>query len=193
MTNTDHHASPQTFMRRAIELSRQGVKAGDGGPFGAVVVKDGVIVGEGWNQVLSGCDPTAHGEITAIRDAGRRLRTFDLKGCEIYTTGEPCPMCLCAIYWAGIDRVFYGFSIADAAAVGFDDRVFYQQISKPIQDRQVPETQLLRDEAFAVAPRSHSLLNSYYGKIRGKPATLDITKDPLFPLALHPYLKVAAS
>ncbi|AUB80419.1 nucleoside deaminase [Candidatus Thiodictyon syntrophicum] len=151
MTNTDHHASPEAFMRRAIELSRQGVKAGDGGPFGAVVVKDGVIVGEGWNQVLSGCDPTAHGEITAIRDAGRRLRTFDLKGCDIYTTGEPCPMCLCAIYWAGIDRVFYGFSIADAAAVGFDDRVFYQQISKPIQDRQVPETQLLRDEAFAVA------------------------------------------
>ena len=151
MTNTDHHASPETFMRRAIELSRQGVKAGDGGPFGAVVVKDGVIVGEGWNQVLSGCDPTAHGEITAIRDAGRRLRTFDLKGCDIYTTGEPCPMCLCAIYWAGIDRAFYGFSIADAATVGFDDRVFYQQISKPIQDRRVPETQLLRDEAFAVA------------------------------------------
>jgi tRNA(Arg) A34 adenosine deaminase TadA len=141
----------EKFMRRAIELSQKGIKAGDGGPFGAVIVKDGVIIGEGWNHVVSGHDPTAHGEITAIRDAGQRMKTFEFKGCEIYTTGEPCPMCLCAIYWARMDRIFYGFSIEDAATIGFDDRFFYEQIAKPMGARQIPETQLLKDQAFAVA------------------------------------------
>lgn len=138
-------------MRRAITLGRQGVKAGDGGPFGAVIVKDGLIVGEGWNRVVSGKDPTAHGEMTAIRDASQRLGTFDLSGCAIYTTGEPCPMCLGAIYWARIDRIFYGISTDDAASIGFDDRRFFAQMARPSGERLIPATQLCRDQAFALA------------------------------------------
>ena len=126
------------FMLRAIELARMGMTAGAGGPFGAVVVKDGEIVGEGHNRVIATNDPTAHGEVVAIRDACARLGTFSLAGCEIHTTGEPCPMCLGAIHWARIGRIYYGFSISDAATIGFDDREFYRQFALPLDERDVP-------------------------------------------------------
>lgn len=137
----------ERFMRRAIELARQGVKAGDGGPFGTVIVKDGEIVGEGWNRVVATNDPTAHGEVVAIRDATNRSKSFSLEGCELYTSGEPCPMCLGAIYWANIDRVFYGFNVQDAAEVGFDDSFIYEQLGKPLDQRKIPESQVLGAEA----------------------------------------------
>lgn len=137
----------ERFMRRAIELARQGVKAGDGGPFGTVIVKDGGIVGEGWNRVIATNDPTAHGEVVAIRDATSRSKSFSLEGCELYTSGEPCPMCLSAIYWANIDRVFYGFDVQDAAEVGFDDSFIYEQLAKPQGGRKIPESQVLGAEA----------------------------------------------
>lgn len=135
------------FMRRAIELARLGMNSGAGGPFGAVVVKDGEIIGEGHNRVLGTNDPTAHGEIVAIRDACARLGHFSLQGCEIHTTGEPCPMCLGAIHWARIGRIYYGFSITDAAAIGFDDREFYRQFTLPLAEREVPCAELAAEEA----------------------------------------------
>jgi tRNA(Arg) A34 adenosine deaminase TadA len=141
----------EIFMLRAIELARAGMHRGEGGPFGAVVVKDGVIVGEGWNRVLSTQDPTAHGEVTAIRDACTRLRTHSLEGCEIHTTGEPCPMCLGAIHWARIGVIHYGFRIEDAAAIGFDDREFFRQIGLPRDERLIPSRELCRAEAMALA------------------------------------------
>jgi tRNA(Arg) A34 adenosine deaminase TadA len=137
----------ERFMRRAIELAQQGVKAGDGGPFGTVIVKDGEIVGEGWNRVVATNDPTAHGEVVAIRDATNRSESFSLEGCELYTSGEPCPMCLGAIYWARIDRVFYGFNVQDAAEVGFDDSFIYEELAKPLDQRKIPEVQVLGAEA----------------------------------------------
>lgn len=146
------------FMRRAIELARTGMNSGAGGPFGAVVVKDGGIVGEGYNRVLATNDPTAHGEVVAIRDACARLGSFSLEGCEIHTSGEPCPMCLGAILWSRISRIYYGFSIADAATIGFDDREFYRQFSLPPVERSVPSVQLASEEArvllgeYAVLP-----------------------------------------
>jgi guanine deaminase len=138
-------------MQRAIVLGRRGMRAGDGGPFGAVVVHRGAIVGEGWNRVVATGDPTAHGEIVAIRAACRRLATFRLSGCELYTTGEPCPMCLSAIYWAHVDRVFFGFTVADAARIGFDDRVIYRELARPAGRRRIPAVQLLATEARALA------------------------------------------
>lgn len=138
------------FMRRAIELARAGMKAGDGGPFGAVVVRNGQIVGEGANRVLAENDPTAHGEIVAIRDAARRLGTFNLEGCELYTTGEPCPMCLGAIYWARIPTVYFGFSIFEAAAIGFDDAAIFDEFALPPAQRKVACLPLLADEAMAL-------------------------------------------
>jgi guanine deaminase len=138
-------------MRRALVLARRGMKAGDGGPFGAVVVRGGAIVGEGWNRVVATRDPTAHGEIVAIRAAGRRLATFRLEGCDLYTSGEPCPMCLGAAYWARIDRIFFGFTVADAARIGFDDRVIYREVARPAGRRTIPAVQLLAREARAVA------------------------------------------
>jgi tRNA(Arg) A34 adenosine deaminase TadA len=143
-------ARAERFLRRAIELARRGVAARDGGPFGAVVVKGDEVVGEGWNHVVSGFDPTAHGEIYAIRAAGRRLKSFDLSGCDLFTSGEPCPMCLAATYWARIGRVYYGFSIAQAATVGFDDQYFYDELAKPMAARKVTESQVLGAEAFAL-------------------------------------------
>ncbi|WP_200890140.1 nucleoside deaminase [Geoalkalibacter subterraneus] len=143
----------EKFMRRAIALSTQGIEAGDGGPFGAVVVKDGIIVGEGWNRVIATNDPTAHGEIVAIRDACSRLNTFELADCDIYTTGEPCPMCLTAIYWARMRRIFFGFTIEDAERIGFDDNCFYREINKSRQDRSIQSIQLLKDESMQVARR----------------------------------------
>ncbi len=143
--------NPEMFMKRAIELARWGIARGDGGPFGAVVVRDGEIVGEGWNRVVGTNDPTAHGEVTAIRDACARLGTFDLHGCEIHSTGEPCPMCLGAIQWARIGRIYYGFRIEDAAEIGFDDREFFRQMALPPKDRRIPAAELCREEALELA------------------------------------------
>ena len=141
----------EQFMRRALALARRGMTRGDGGPFGALVVRRGVIVGEGWNRVVATGDPTAHGEIVAIRAACRRLGTFSLKGCVLYTSAEPCPMCLGAIYWARIARVVYGMTVADAARIGFDDRFMYRELARPAGRRRIPGVQLLASEARAVA------------------------------------------
>jgi tRNA(Arg) A34 adenosine deaminase TadA len=137
-------------MRRAIALGRTGMEAGDGGPFGAVIVRDGEIVGEGWNRVVAAKDPTAHGEVLALRAACRRLDSWSLAGCDLYTSGEPCPMCLGAIYWARIHRVFFACGVKDAADVGFDDQFIYEQLAKPPGKRTIPETQLLAHEALQV-------------------------------------------
>jgi len=138
------------FMRRAIELSRLKMEASDGGPFGAVIVHAGVIIGEGWNRVVGSHDPTAHAEIVAIRDACTRLGTFRLAGTEIYTSCEPCPMCLAAILWARIDRMYFANTRADAAAIGFDDAVFYDEVARPLDERSLPAERLLAEEAHAV-------------------------------------------
>jgi len=135
------------FMRRAIALSRQGVARGSGGPFGAVVVAAGRIVGEGCNQVVATNDPTAHAEMVAIRAASAALGRFDLSGCEIYASCEPCPMCLAAIYWARIDRIHYGNVRAEAARIGFDDARIYEEVARPLDARAVPMVRLLPDEA----------------------------------------------
>lgn len=142
--------TPQDFMRRAIELSRRNIQSGAGGPFGAVIVKNGQIVGEGWNKVTSTNDPTAHAEVEAIRDACKNLGAFELKDCELYTSCEPCPMCLAATYWARIGSIYFGNNRADAAAVQFDDDFLYQEISKPLESRTVPIRPLLREEALTV-------------------------------------------
>ena len=137
------------FMREAIRLSVEKMRAGHGGPFGAVVVKDGRVIARGFNQVTSTLDPTCHAEVDAIRKACKALGTFQLEGCDLYTSCEPCPMCLGAIYWARPRRVFYGNTRADAAAVGFDDQLIYEELARPLEARQLPMTQLLRDEALA--------------------------------------------
>ena len=137
------------FMIEAIHLSVRKMRQGQGGPFGAVVVKAGKIIGRGWNQVTSRNDPTAHAEITAIRDACRRLKTFDLEGCELYTSCEPCPMCLSAIYWARIRSVFYGNTRKDAARINFDDDFIYREVALPIGKRTLTMRRLLGKEARA--------------------------------------------
>lgn len=138
------------FMGRAIALSMAHMEAGDGGPFGAVIVKDGVIVGEGWNRVTSSHDPTAHAEVVAIRAACQRLATFELRGCEIFTSCEPCPMCLAAVYWARLDRIWYANDRSDAAAIQFDDAWLYREVALPVEARSLRATQVMRDEALAV-------------------------------------------
>jgi guanine deaminase len=137
------------FMRAAIRLSIQMMRRGQGGPFGAVVVKGDKIVGRGFNQVTSSNDPTAHAEIVAIRDACRRLKTFCLEGCDLYTSCEPCPMCLSAIYWARLRTVYYGNRRLDAAKIAFDDDFIYRQVALPIAKRALPMKPLLRSEALA--------------------------------------------
>jgi len=137
------------FLREAIQLSIDRMQAGEGGPFGAVVVKDGQVVGRGWNRVVSTNDPTAHAEIVAIRDACSRLGTFSLAGCEIYVSCEPCPMCLAAIYWARITQLFYAATREDAAKAGFDDERIYREIGLPPDVRSVRASQDLREEALA--------------------------------------------
>ena len=137
------------FMREAIRLSIDQMRAGHGGPFGAVVVKDGKIIARGFNQVTSTLDPTCHAEVDAIRKACAALDTFRLDGCDLYTSCEPCPMCLGAIYWARPARVFYGNTKTDAAAAGFDDQFIYEELDRPMSARKLPMTQLLRDEALA--------------------------------------------
>ena len=138
------------FMRRAIALSRAHMLANAGGPFGAVIVRNGEIVAEGWNQVTSTNDPTAHAEMVAIRHACTKLGTFQLDDCEIYTSCEPCPMCLSAVYWARLKALYYGNGRADAAAIGFDDALIYEQVALPIEARSVPMHQLLPEEAKKV-------------------------------------------
>jgi tRNA(Arg) A34 adenosine deaminase TadA len=139
----------KTFMREAIRLSIQMMRRGVGGPFGAVVVKGNKIVGRGCNQVTSSNDPTAHAEIVAIRDACRRLKTFQLDDCDLYTSCEPCPMCLSAMYWARLRSVFYGNTRRDAAKIAFDDDFIYREVALPIRKRKLVMKQLLREEALA--------------------------------------------
>ncbi len=138
------------FMRRAIELAEYGMQTRAGGPFGALVVKNGEVIAEGYNKVTSENDPTAHAEVVAIREACRKLNTFQLEGCVIYTSCEPCPMCLGAIYWARPDRVFYGCTKQDAAEIEFDDHFIYREIEMPLGERSIPFKQLLPEEAKMV-------------------------------------------
>jgi tRNA(Arg) A34 adenosine deaminase TadA len=135
------------FIRRAIELSLENVRRGRG-PFGAVITKDGKIISESCNQVTLINDPTAHAEIGAIREAARKLNTFNLSGCSIYVSCEPCPMCLGAIYWARIDKVFFANTRFDAEDIGFDDSIIYEEISRPMNERKIEFKQLLREEAL---------------------------------------------
>ncbi len=137
------------WMQVAVELAIDGVTRGDGGPFGAIVVKDGQIVGRGNNKVTTTNDPTAHAEVVAIRDACKTLGTFQLAGCIVYTSCEPCPMCLGAIYWARPDRVFFACTKGDAAASGFDDQFIYDEIEKDFADRKIPFEQLGQEEGLA--------------------------------------------
>lgn len=134
----------------AIEQSEKGMQQNEGGPFGAVVIKDGKIVGRGNNKVTSSNDPTAHAEVMAIRDACKNLNTFQLDGCILYTSCEPCPMCLGAIYWARPDKVFYANTREDAAAIGFDDDFIYNEINVSMDERKIPFEQIARDEALRV-------------------------------------------
>jgi guanine deaminase len=139
----------EKFMRRAIELALENVKSGRGGPFGALIVKDGAVIAEGVNSVTSSNDPTAHAEMTAIRGACSALASFQLDGCELYTSCEPCPMCLGAIYWARPAAVFYGASAGDAAAAQFDDAFIFREMAQPARLRRITMTQVMRDEALA--------------------------------------------
>jgi len=138
------------FMSRAIQLAQNGMDSNAGGPFGAVVVRDGEIIGEGWNQVTSTNDPTAHAEVMAIREACRALGSFQLDGCVLYTSCEPCPMCLGAIYWARPEKVFFACKREDAAGIGFDDQFIYEEIEKNIDERHLEIINFMRDEALQV-------------------------------------------
>lgn len=135
-------------MREAIKLSIDSMRAGNGGPFGAVIVKDGKVIAKGSNRVTSTNDPTAHAEVVAIREACKVLGTFQLTGCEIYTSCEPCPMCLGAIYWARPDKMYFANTKSDAAAIGFDDQFIYNEIELDVNQRHLPTEQLLNDEAI---------------------------------------------
>ena len=150
------------FMRRAIELARTGSAAGHGGPFGCVIVKDGVIVGEGHNQVLRLADPTAHGEMVAIRAAARHLGTHDLSGCEVYNISVPCPMCMAAMYWARVSRIHYCCKPADAQAIGFDNLEIDRQMAKPLNERSIEAVEMpeLHAEAWGAYEE--------WGRARGK-------------------------
>jgi len=138
------------FMRAAIRLSLHKMRRNEGGPFGAVVVRRGKIAGRGWNRVASTNDPTAHAEIMAIREACRRLKTFRLDDCELYASCEPCPMCLAAIYWARMGKIFYANTRRDAAAAGFDDDLIEREVTRPVSRRKIPMRQLLRKDALKV-------------------------------------------
>ena len=145
---TEQQVREHLPMREAIRLSIEMMRRGKGGPFGAVVVKGNRIVGRGCNQVTSSNDPTAHAEIVAIRDACKRLKTFELDGCDLYTSCEPCPMCLSAMYWARLNSVFYGNTRKDAAKIAFDDDFIYREVALPIGRRSLKMKQLLREEAL---------------------------------------------
>lgn len=137
----------EDYMKRAIKCSCDNVKSG-GGPFGAVIVKDGKIIAEGTNLVTINNDPTAHAEVVAIRKAAAYLNDFNLSGCEIYTSCEPCPMCLSAIYWARIDKIWFANTKTDAKNIGFDDSFIYDEVSKPLEERKIPIKQFLRNEGL---------------------------------------------
>jgi len=137
-------------MQRAIELAERGMDANSGGPFGCVIAKDGEIIGEGCNRVTSTNDPTAHAEIIAIREACQKLGAFQLDGCVVYTSCEPCPMCLGAIYWARPERVYFACTREDAANIGFDDRFIYEELEKANNERHLQVINLMREEALAV-------------------------------------------
>ena len=137
------------FMARAIQLSIDAVHSGRGGPFGAVIVRNGKIVAEGSNRVTSTNDPTAHAEVVAIRRACHELGVFELKDCELYTSCEPCPMCLGAIYWARLSRIYFANSAEDAAKIGFDDSFIYSELKQPLSGRRIPALQIMREEALA--------------------------------------------
>lgn len=138
-----------TFMARALALSLENVHSGRGGPFGAVIVRGGKIIAEGVNSVTATNDPTAHAEMVAIREACRKLQSFELPECEIYTSCEPCPMCLAATYWARCERIYYGCAAADAAKAGFDDAFLYEEMKKPLGERALPIVNLMPAEAWA--------------------------------------------
>ncbi|PYT98501.1 MAG: tRNA-specific adenosine deaminase [Acidobacteria bacterium] len=137
------------FMARAVQLSIDNVRSGRGGPFGAVVVRDGKIIAEGVNRVTSANDPTAHAEVLAIRQACANLGVYHLEDCELYTSCEPCPMCLGAIYWAHLSRLYFANTAADAAEIGFDDSFLYGELKKPHLQRRIPTVQIMREEALA--------------------------------------------
>ena len=140
----------EKFMLEAIRYSEHGMRNNEGGPFGCIIVKGDEIVGRGNNKVTSSNDPTAHAEVTAIRDACKNLNTFQLSDCEIYTSCEPCPMCLGAIYWARPKAVYYANTRVDAANIGFDDSMIYDEMAAPLEQRKIPIIQLGRDEAYKV-------------------------------------------
>lgn len=140
----------EKFMRRAIELAQKGIDANDGGPFGCVIVRNGEIVGEGWNQVTSTNDPTAHAEVVAIRNACQNLNTFQLDDCIIYTSCEPCPMCLGAIYWARPSAFYFACNKVDAANVGFDDKFIYDELELALNERTIKTETFLREEGLTV-------------------------------------------
>ncbi|MXZ70714.1 MAG: nucleoside deaminase [Acidobacteria bacterium] len=140
----------EAHMKRAVALSRKGMELGHGGPFGAVIVRDGEIVGEGWNEVLISNDSTAHAEVVAIRNACRELGTYDLSGCEIYTSCEPCPMCLGAIYWSRISKVYFSIGRHDAAGIEFRDEFIYDELKKPLTERALPMEYVPCDGAMDV-------------------------------------------
>ena len=137
------------FMARAIQLSLDNVLSGKGGPFGAVIVQDGKILAEGVNRVTAVNDPTAHAEVVAIREACAKLRAFELTDCEIYTSCEPCPMCLGAIYWARLARVYFGNLASDASQIGFDDSFIYREIAQVVRKRSIPMVPMMREQALA--------------------------------------------
>src|SRR5256886_11623558 len=145
--SADETSQDALWMNEAIGLARAGMREHGGGPFGAVVVCDGKVIGRGWNQVTSLLDPTAHAEVTAIRDACRNLKRFELRGCVLYTSCEPCPMCLSAIYWARLDKIYYACTRRDAAGVGSDDDSIYQQIPLEIAARSLPMVRLPSEAA----------------------------------------------
>lgn len=143
-------APSHAFMREAIDLARHSIRSGKGGPFGSVIVKDGQIIARGYNQVTSTNDPTAHAEVVAIREACRILSTWQLDGCDLYTSCEPCPMCFGAIYWARPERVFFACTKADAADVGFDDHFIYDELDLPAEQRKLSLIPMMRDESITV-------------------------------------------
>lgn len=138
------------FMREAIRLSKENIEHGTGGPFGAVIVKEGQIIAKSANKVTSSNDPTAHAEIEVIRQACRKLNTFSLTGCEIYTSCEPCPMCLSAIHWARIEKIYFANTRKDAAEINFDDDFIYREVAKELHERIIPAIQIIREEAIEI-------------------------------------------
>lgn len=148
MIGTNFTVEDEKFMQQAIDLSIENVANG-GGPFGAVIVRNGEVIATGTNRVTATCDPTAHAEVSAIRAACAALGTFKLTGCTIYTSCEPCPMCLSAIYWAGIDRIYYGNTKADAKQINFDDSFIYDQIALDLSERAIPCINIMRTQALA--------------------------------------------